>query len=163
MQQRLRLILAGLSLALIGCGTNRTTGRLSGSIVFDGVPMDGGKVLATLDGLQIVDTDIIAGKYLFPACPQGEVRLAVFPPAFGRIVSMPPMADKEPIASLRDKRLKIKASGGIPLTEKQKELQRRYKDFPDDYRDFERSSLRVTVTAGDNPFNIDLKSSQGEK
>lgn len=161
MPRSLTLVMAAL---LVGCGASgRPTGKLTGTVTYNDAPMTEGKVLATSqDGLATVETDIIDGRYTLSACPLGDVRLVVLPPDLGRTIEIPDGVDKA--RSGRVKELpaeKVNAIGNrSPLTEKQKERQKRYQDFPSAYRRFDQSLLRTTVQSGDNEFNIAFKSTK---
>jgi hypothetical protein len=121
---------------------------VAGKVTYQGKPVHVGSVVVVVgDGIPRAARIDPGGGYAVPDVPCGEARVAVHSPdpaGAGKIYEeeqiklqkgLRPPADRKPAATDRDKWFPI----------------------PDEYRDFGRSGLAVTVRPGTTPFDISMK------
>lgn len=136
-QGKVRFILL-LGLAVWGCG--RSTATVSGHVRYQGSPLPAGTVTFYGSDNQIAHAFIRDdGSYTATDVPLGAVKVAVTTP-------LPPFNFKRGKRPLQQ----LKQAQRVSQDEKTGSL-------PSKYRDPETSGLKLTVTSGSQPFEIELK------
>lgn len=133
-------VLTLFAIALSGCGGGGDApplGRVSGTVTFQGEPVDGAEItFMSDDGVVAAATLGSDGTYQVSSeygrgIPLGTYHVAVTPPA-----PSPEDVDDD----------------GNPLVD-----QSQFDKIPDMYRDFAQSGLEITVTEGSNTFDVDMQ------
>lgn len=128
-----------LAAVLVAAGCGAPTGTLTGKVTYDGKPVAGGAVsfCPVKDGRPYhgpIDKD---GNYTVTGVPLGEA-----------LVCLSPSPDFSPAVAMEKSGKRTEADGsasGVPQ-----------RPFPAKYEDPRTSGFKVTVKAGDNPFDIPM-------
>jgi len=142
--RRIVTISIGL-LLLAGCGSNRSgSGMVSGTITYNGQPVNGAALLLYPAGG--------GAEILIPVTQEGEFRTSDLPPGEYKVVVQgtagspgPPTQGMSPqkLAEVKEKLEAMKT----PATIK----------FPDKYKSQATTDLKLTVIAGEQTLNLELK------
>lgn len=122
-----------------GC-SDGSAGSISGKVVYQNKPLQGGKLTFAHDKGTFYATIAEDGTYEVDKVPVGEVRIAVS--SGGRSVA-PPRPIRGKMSPQLEKKLTTKPAGNIAV--------------PDRYRDPEKSGLTYEVHYGKQTHDIDLK------
>jgi hypothetical protein len=140
-----RLVTVSLGLLLlIGCGGKNQGGVLTGTITYQGKPVNGAAIFLHAPGAETgllipVDQE---GKFRSTDVPPGEYKVVVQGAAGS---SGPPTQGMSPekMAEAKEKIAAMKSPPTIP--------------FPDKYKSTATSDLKVTVVAGEQTVKLELK------
>lgn len=129
-------ILGCVALAAVGCGRGEVLGKVSGQVKFRGRPVTEGVIVFSNaeKGVHITADLNREGRYIVEMAKGYGLPLGDY-----QVTINPPLPDTPPV-------------GPIPKV-KVKE----YPDIPVKYRRAETSGLTLTVQAGENPFDVDLR------
>ena len=162
-----------LSAAPLGCGSK--TGTVTGKVTLDGKPLLIGKISFTGKG-KTVSADIIEGEYTAKKVPVGDVKVTVDTSIAKHEADnllagaqrggggMPPggpprgMKEGRQMPPEAKKALEEQAQLAAENSKKAKELLAKYRPIPEKYTKPESSGLSLTVTGGENSFDVPLKS-----
>jgi hypothetical protein len=127
---------------ICGCGAGgKPTGTVSGTVTYKGEPLPQGQVIFFGPNNQVASASIEeGGKYTATKVPLGEVKVAV---------TTPPAPSKQAIKAAKDKK---RFERGVPITLPENTI-----SIPKKYENPEQSGLSLTVKAGSQPYDIDLK------
>jgi hypothetical protein len=146
-----------LLLSTPGCGGCR--GELTGTVSFQGEPIQSGSVLLVGSDSRPITTAIKEdGSYTFPNVPTGEAKLAVYVPNLNqrlRAALRKAFAGGVEINGengAQGLQIVISPNGGFKIGGDEPEV-----DLSDSYKDHERSGLRTTIERGFNSYDIELK------
>ena len=137
------------SLAALGCGGG--VGDVSGTVTYQGKPLDGGSVQFQSGGKTVSAEISKVGKYALAGVPVGSAKVTVS-------YVDPKVTDHFRAVSAASK------SGGAgrgekeePATALSKVDPTTFNKVPDKYNDFNGSGLTFEVKKGSNTYDIDLK------
>ena len=141
-------LLTVLCLTATGCGSY---GSVSGKVSYKGEPVGGGSVLFYSEGQATVRSDIGPdGAYKVEKVPPGLVKIAVETKSAQPTARPPGMPTPPPEAMAKD-------ASSSPLYNPKNQPKGKYVAIPEDYSDFSKSGLSLTVTGGAQPHDIELK------
>jgi hypothetical protein len=142
MASRLRLpvhVLAGACLFVLGCGA--TQGDLAGTVSYQGKTLHTGSVqVLGNDGIARSSLILADGSYLIRNIPIGDIKVAVNSPA---PTDAPPPGQRK----------QFPKNDAAPAKAEQID----WFSIPQKYADFNRSGLTMTLKAGANTWDIELK------
>ena len=167
-RRSLFLLGALLLTGAVGCGGSGK-GTVTGKVTLDGKPLPAGKISFVGASGKAATADISDGQYTATNVPTGDVKVTVQTSpikqeadrllASGRYSSagrsrVP--ASKLP-ANVRE-HVQEEAARNAEMLKKGKELLARYRPVPDKYGKPDSSGLHVSVTRGENSFDVPLTS-----
>jgi hypothetical protein len=150
--------LGGVSvLALWSAGCGASTGTVSGKVTYQGETLGGGSVLFVSPGKKTVSAPIGPdGTYTIVGIPAGPVQIAVETKS-----AMPPDAKQQ--AGMAATRPTIPPDANLPPSAKEMyqnstaAAAAKYVEIPEELGDPDKSNLTLTVTGGNQDYNIELK------
>lgn len=169
-------LLFALMLFVSGCGGNRATARVSGTVTYKGQPLKGGTVsFLPSDGGAYTAAIAEDGTYATTNVTTGEMTVTVSTshlnpkaekqeygagksgkkaPAGGRVPSKAMVAkEKSGIAKQNDQMAKAL---GLKINPGAAEQAGRYTPIPAKYSKIDESPLKAKISSGDNKFDFDL-------
>ena len=166
--RRSLLVLGALLLAgAVGCGGGK--GTVSGKVTLDGKPLPAGKISFVGANGKATTADITDGQYTASNVPTGDVKVTVQTNSikqeadsllasnrYGSVGSRPAARSKLP-ANVKE-HLQEEAARNAEMLKRGKELLARYRPVPGKYGKPDSSGLQVSVTRGDNSFDVPLTS-----
>ncbi|MES2789052.1 MAG: hypothetical protein V4719_05480 [Planctomycetota bacterium] len=126
------LVCCGL-LAALGCG-GPATGSVSGSVAFNGKPVQAGVVTFVTEDGTSTSGNLTEGEYQIPVIPLGSAKVTV-----QSLAPAPAMVRADQVATATPV---AKATPFVPL--------------PERYQNPKKSGLEYVVISGTNTFDIDL-------
>jgi hypothetical protein len=154
------IVVAATALATApGCGGTKPTGRLSGTIKYEGQPVSVGSItVVSADAKEnAVGRVNASGDYVVENAPAGKVKIA-----FNYHVVADPNAKisgQKDLSKMKDQMKDKGPSGSEPeLTEAQRKAAKLLATLPEKYRSWQNSGLETEVIANqDNTYNIEMK------
>jgi hypothetical protein len=133
---------------LFGVGCSQGQGTVSGTVSFQGKPLEfGSVVIVGADGIPRSAHIMPGGAYTLPEVPCGAAKLAVH---------SPDPAEQDDI--LEQEKVKFQKGLVKTLDRKVPDIDRaKWFPIPSDYSDFEKSGLEYHVKKGNNSFDIQLQ------
>ena len=134
-----------LSLALLACGCSGGRGTVSGKVVFDGKPVPTGMISfhCKVGNKAVNNAAIVNGAYSISDLPTGETDVTVKP--------------VDPAKAAGGSGAKASKEGGADARSAPKEGTSNYVPIPQRYSVPDQSGLNLTVTKGEQTFNVELK------